>query len=185
MSIWTGIVNRLAQAIRGNALADVIGGNRDDPAAMPFGVTFTIAMVALSAKMAKSDGVVMDDEIEAFHRVCRFPDSEAANVRRVFALAQQDMAGYETYARQIAEALAGRPDLKRDVLEGLFVIAAADGVLHEKEDAFLRSVADLLGVGPAEFRWVRSLFVAEAADPYTVLGLDPSATDDEIKARYR
>ncbi len=114
-----------------------------------------------------------------------FLNSENANVRLVFDLAQQDISGYETYAHQIAQALAEQPDVKRDVLEGLFVIASADGILHEKEDAFLRSVAAHLGIEASEFAWVRSLFVAEKADPYTVLGLEPSATNEAIKARHR
>ncbi|MEZ5855079.1 MAG: TerB family tellurite resistance protein [Hyphomicrobiaceae bacterium] len=188
MSIWNKIVRRAAGAVRGGSLAAILGQERPDreyPDDRTLDVTFTIAMIALSAKMAKSDGFVMADEVEAFHRVCRFPASETENVRRIFTLAQQDIAGYDVYARQIAKTLADKPEVRRDVLEGLFVIAAADGILHEKEDEFLRSVAGHLGIGDAEFCWVRSLFVAEQADPYTVLGIDPSATNAEIKARHR
>jgi DnaJ like chaperone protein len=149
------------------------------------GITFTIAMVALSAKMAKSDGFVTEDEVAAFRRVCRFDPAETDNVRRVFDLAKQDIAGYETYARQIGHLLAGEPEVRRDVLEGLFVIAAADGVLHAREERYLTDVAGLMSIGPSELAWVRSLFVADGASPYSVLGVEPSASDAEIKARYR
>jgi DnaJ like chaperone protein len=149
------------------------------------GVAFTIAIIALSAKMAKSDGLVTCDEVEAFRRVCQFPETEEANVRYVFDLAKRDTAGYEHYARQVGKLLANDAELRRDVLEGLLVIAAAVGILHEKEDQYLAHVARLMGVAESEQAWVRSLFVSADADPYTTLGLTPAATAAEIKARYR
>jgi DnaJ like chaperone protein len=135
--------------------------------------------------MAKSDGIVTCDEVDAFRRVCTFPESEAANVRRVFDLAKEDVAGYEHYARQVGRMLAHEPELRRDVIEGLFVIAAADGVLHEREDRYLSEVARMIGLTEGELEWIRSLFVATEADPYTTLGLTPAATPAEIKARHR
>ena len=57
-------------------------------------VTFTIAMVALAAKLAKSDGRVKRREIEAFREIFTIePDQEEA-VGRVFDLCRQDVAGY-------------------------------------------------------------------------------------------
>lgn len=188
MSIWQTIIGKAATVLGSGTPAGLLGGvsgNNDGSEDPPLGIAFTIAIVALSAKMAKSDGFVTADEVEAFRRVCRFPDSETENVRHVFDLAKQDIAGYESYARQIGAMLADSPELRRDVLEGLFVIAAADGVLHEREEQYLKSVAGHLGIPESEFAWVRSLFVAEAPNPYDVLNLDPSADDDTVKARYR
>ncbi|MDX2158983.1 MAG: molecular chaperone DjiA [Hyphomicrobiaceae bacterium] len=188
MSMWQTLARQAAQALRSDTVAPLLRAlgldapPRDRP---QLGLTFTIAIVALSAKMAKSDGFVTTDEVAAFRRVCQFPPSEADNVRRVFDLAKQDVAGYETYATQVGHLLADEPDLRRDVLEALFVIAAADGILHGKEDRFLASVARHLGIAPSELAWVRSLFVADAGGPYQILGLEPSATDAEVKARWR
>jgi len=187
MTIWQTL-SSAAAGVRFDAVSPLLralGIETAEPVAQPTGVAFTIAIIALSAKMAKSDGLVTCDEVEAFRRVCHFPASEEANVRRVFDLAKQDTSGYEHYARQVGKLLAADPELRLDVLEGLFVIAAADGILHEKEDHYLAEVARLTGVTESEFAWVRSLFVAAEADPYTALGLTPAATASEIKARYR
>jgi DnaJ like chaperone protein len=151
---------------------------------------FTIAFVALSAKMAKADGCVAPIEAETFRRLIEVQPSEAVNVRRVFDLAAQDAAGYESYARQIAKALATEPRLLRDVFDALFHIAAADGIIHPGEDAFLRTVAGIFGIGPAEFRSIRAAFVQEvfpgAADsPYDILGVPPAISDADLKARHR
>ena len=151
---------------------------------------FTIAFVALAAKMAKADGSVAPIEAETFRKLYEVSPNEAANVRRVFDLAAEDTAGYESYARQIAKALADEPRLLRDVFDGLFHIAAADGVIHPCEDAFLRTVADIFGIGAAEFRAIRAAFVqdgtrAASDSPYEILGVSPSISDSALKARHR
>jgi len=156
------------------------------PAEADANITFTIAVIALSAKMAKADGIVTDDEIEAFERLFRVHPDEAANVRRVFDMARRDTAGYETYARQIARLFAGNPALLEDILDGLFEIAKADGVLHPGELALLERVAEIFGFAPNEFRRIRaSHFAPDAADPYVVLGVAYDASDEEIHRTYR
>jgi DnaJ like chaperone protein len=148
-------------------------------------VAFTIAVVALAAKMSKADGVSLPIEAEAFERQFSVPEAERTNLRRLYQLASQDVAGYESYASQIARLLAGQPELKVSVLECLFHVASADGVLHPEEDRYLAHVAEILGLSKGEFRCVRRGFVVDADSPYEVLHVSPSATDKEIKARYR
>jgi DnaJ like chaperone protein len=150
------------------------------------GVVFTIAVIALAGKMARADGSVSDVELQAFARVFQVPPQEEANVRRIFNLARQDVAGYEAYAGQIARLFVGRPDLLEDVMDGLFEIAKADGVLHPAEAQFLERVAEIFGFAPNEFRRIRaSHFAPELTDPYVILGLSYTAGDEEIRQTYR
>jgi DnaJ like chaperone protein len=149
-------------------------------------IGFTIAVIALSAKMAKADGIVTDEEVRAFERLFRVAPEEAANVRRVFDLARRDTAGFEAYAAQIAHLFAGNPGLLEDILDGLFEIAKADGVLHPAEAAFLERVAEIFGFAPNEFRRIRaSHFAPDKADPYVVLGVAYDASENEIRRTYR
>ena len=192
MAIWQRMSELVATIARmgsvTGALREVAGvllgpGHRTPPEMQ---VAFTIAIVALSAKMARSDGVVVQSEWEAFQAIMAVPPEEADNVRRVFDLAKKDSAGYEAYAEQIAGLLKDNPRFRQTILEGMFHIAAADGIMHPKEDAFLAVVAARLGFSAAALRHVRSRFVHdEAGGPYEVLGLDPSASDDEIRRHYR
>jgi DnaJ like chaperone protein len=150
------------------------------------GIVFTIALIALSAKMAKADGVVTEKEIAAFERIVRVPPGEEAAVRRVFDLAQQDIAGFETYAAQIARLFRDNPAMLEDILDGLFEIAKADGMLHPAEAQFLERVAEIFGFSPNEFRRIRaSHFGPDEADPYAVLGVAYDADEVEIKRTYR
>src|SRR4029077_19185220 len=179
-----GPVGALIGALAGHFLID-----REMPSLEPGeapGIVFTIAMIALAAKMAKADGTVTEDEIETFHRLFRVIPSEQGSVDRIFRLAQQDTAGFEAYAGQIATMLAGNPAFLEDILDGLFEIAKADGVFHPGEAAFLERVAEIFGFAPSEFRRIRASHVGtEKGDPYAILGVAYSASDDEVKATYR
>jgi DnaJ like chaperone protein len=179
-----GPVGALIGALAGHFLID-----REMPALEPGeapGVVFTIAMIALAAKMAKADGVVTEDELATFQRLFRVSPQEQSSVDRIFRLAQQDTAGYEAYAGQIAKMLAGNPALLEDILDGLFEIAKSDGVFHPGESAFLERVADIFGFSPNEYRRIRAVHLGpDKGDPYVVLGVAYDASDDEVKATYR
>ena len=146
---------------------------------------FTIAFVALAAKMAKADGVAVGAEIEAFERCFQVRPDERENIRRVFNLAKQDTAGYKLYAGQLSKMLAADRPLLIDVFECLFHVASADGLLHEAEESFLQEVASQFNLSQAEYQRVRRLFVVDPDDPYRVLGLDPGVSDTDLKTRHR
>lgn len=146
---------------------------------------FTIALVALAAKMAKADGVAVRVEADAFERWFDVPADQRNAVRRVFDLAKRDVAGYEAYAEQIARLLADEPQLRRDVFECLFHVASADGVLHAAEEQFLLRVSRILDLGEATYAEVRRMFVVDPDDPYAVLGVSHDISDADLKARHR
>lgn len=147
-------------------------------------IAFTIAVITLAAKMSKADGVASDIEAEAFDQVYVVPEDEHENVKRLFQLASQDVAGYESYARQIASHLTDEPELKTSVLECLFHIACADGVLHPAENDFLAEVARIFGLTATEFQSIRRCYIRDPDGPYETLGIASDATDAQIKKRY-
>lgn len=148
-------------------------------------VAFTVAVVALSAKMAAADGVVSQIERDTFKEIFQTSPSDTQDVQRIFDLAKQDVAGFESYAQQMAEMLKLEPQLKRDVFEGLFNIAAADGVLHRSEEIYLKHVAEIFDYSDETYRSVRAQFVDEPEDPYSVLGLKPDVSDEVLRSHYR
>jgi DnaJ like chaperone protein len=188
MSVWqkiSGIAGAVGDAGGGllGELAHVFGPDRGSQPERD--VTFTIGVIALSAKMAKADGIVSPLEVDAFKRLFQAAPEEAQNVKRIFHLAKQDIAGYESYADEMAALLKDNKKLLQDVLEGLMYVAAVDGALHPEEDAFLAEVAQRFGFSPSEFRFFRARFVADHGNPYDALRLSPQATNDEIRQQYR
>jgi DnaJ like chaperone protein len=149
-------------------------------------VVFTVALIALSAKMAKADGQVTDAEIRAFEEVLKVPDGERANVNRVYRIAQQDVAGFQAYAEQVARVYRDRPAVLEDVLDALFHIAKADKYIHPAELEYLRTVADIFGFSEVEFARIRASHLGpEKTDPYLVLGITPDISSDDLKRAYR
>jgi DnaJ like chaperone protein len=149
-------------------------------------VVFSVAMIALAAKMAKADGVVTRSEVDAFRDLFAVPKGEERNVRRLFDLAKQDIAGFETYARRIGDLYPDGAEILEDIVDGLFQIAKADGIVHERELGFLSRVAEIFGIDEAGFEQIAARHVRAAArDPYAVLGISHEASDAEVKSHYR
>ncbi len=185
MSLWSRISEALSALAKGEGLGPVFDRLRATPEHGPGrSVGFTIAVIALGAKMAKADGQVTRDEVAAFRRVFTIPKSEESSAARVFNLARQDVAGFDSYARKIRAMFnpADR-DVMIDLMEGLFHIALADGEFHPAEEAFLREVARIFGLGDACFRSLRARYVND--DPYAVLGVAPDAPPAVIKKAWR
>ena len=172
----TGVVGSLANAFDPD---NWLPGGKD--------AAFTLALIALSAKMAVSDGVVTASELRAFHRTVEIPAGIEQQVDRVFKLAQQDVAGYQAYARKIRRFFIAEPDTLEHVLDGLFYIASADGLVHEDELRYLKDVSDIFGFDEARFEQIAAQHVVmdTGVDPYLVLGLAPGADRDEVKRVYR
>jgi DnaJ like chaperone protein len=148
-------------------------------------VAFTVGVIALGAKMAKADGVVTLDEVNAFKEVFKVPEGEMKDVARVFNLAKQETAGYEAYAEQLAAMFKGNRKLLEDVLDGLFHIAWADNRLDPSEEQSLAQVAKRFGLTESEFSVIRARqATAEERNPYHVLGVTPSVSNDELKSHY-
>ena len=183
MSIWTRIADALSALKGGESLSAVFDKLRAPPQRS---VAFTIAVIALGAKMAKADGLVTRDEVTAFRQVFHISRADEENAARVFNLARQDVAGYEEYATRIAAMFVDDHSTLCDLMEGLFHIAVADGEYHPKEDGFLHRVSRIFGMDERMFRSLRSRFVPDATpDPFQVLGLGPEATIEEARRAWR
>jgi DnaJ like chaperone protein len=183
MSVWTRISNALAALAAGESLSAIFEHLRTPPERR---VGFTIAVIALGAKMAKADGRVTRDEVTAFREVFTIPTKDEAQAAKLFNLARQDVAGFDDYARKIATMFEDNHSTLYDLMEGLFHIAVADGSYHPLEDEFLLGVARIFNITEQEFRCLRARFVADATpDPYAVLEASPEMEFEDIRKRWR
>ncbi|RDW13695.1 molecular chaperone DjiA [Paracoccus thiocyanatus] len=175
-SFWQRIADRLAA---------IVGARR--PATPPEkSVAFTIAVIALGAKLAKADGAVARSEVAAFRRVFIIPRAEEKNAARVFDLARQDVAGFDAWAGRIAAMFPPGDPVLADVIEGLFIIAVADGDLHEAEIIFIDEVARIFGLAPAAIAAIRARHDRRQGCPSCeVLGVAPDTPLPEARRRWR
>lgn len=176
---------------------------------------FCQAAGALLAKMAKADGRVSREEIasveEAFERL-GFSRGDRDIAVTAFRTAKDDARSIYDYAAVFTD-IVGSLEVRELFYELLWDIACADGVVSSREDAILRTIPDHLGI-PVEwyFIYARERFARryshgtrqerhqqrqqrrtsepppprdKLAEAYSVLGVSPSASNDEVKKAYR
>ena len=194
MSIWDRLGDFIARisASAASGVADVVEAVRtifSGDAELRRRVAFSVAMIALSAKMAKADGVVSQDEVRAFYELFAVPPEHARDVARLYDIAQQDAAGFEFYAERMARLCgSGHPNcaMLEDILDGLFHIAKADGMLHQRESTFLHRVSEIFRIEENHYQTIlaRHLDLGEA-DPYRVLGIERGKSFEDVRKHYR
>ncbi len=144
---------------------------------------FSTSVVNLAAKLAKVDGVVLREEVDAFKAEFTIPPAQRAGIAALYDVAKRDARGYEIHAQRLAETFDNEPSVLAGILESLHRIALADGPLKPEEQIFLHRVATLFGFAERPFA-SRYVDMAEA-DPYTVLGVARGAPLSEVKAAWR
>ncbi len=188
MSIWTQLgefVSTFASQALSVAVESVRTFFEGDPVTRKQ-VGFSIAIIALSAKMAKADGVVTPEEVVAFQELFEVPADETGHVARVFNLAKQDVAGFEAYARQVKRLFPDDGDILRDVIDGLFHIAKADGLIHASEISFVETVANIFAIDHRAYEGIKLRHVMpEEGDPYLILAADPNWDNETLKKHFR
>lgn len=192
MSIWSELGAYLSE-LATDAFSSVVEGVRtlfqgDEETRRK--VAFSVAIIALSAKMAKADGVVTESEVNAFREIFDVPDEELNNVARLYNLAKLDVAGFDAYGAQVRALFPGDDpsdnDVLHDVLDGLFHIAKADGFVHENELLFLEEISVIFGFGVTEFERIKLRHMEpEGANPYVILGAESSWSYEQLKKQYR
>lgn len=180
MSFW----KNLAQLAVGRFdAAECMECPKGPPGADP---AFATAVTALGAKLAMADGWAQDVEQTAFLQVFKPEDAARRDVLRLYELARQTPHGFESYAKRLAKRYSSCPQILEDVLEGLFHIAVADGYLTHEEETYLETVSRLFGLKSTTYRSIRSGYVpTDAEDPYVILGIEPHASDDEVRKARR
>ena len=116
---------------------------------------FAIALIILTAKLAKADGQVSSEELIAIKNKLKIPDHEIDQVGKIFNKAKEDSLGYEPYAQQIAQIYRNNPEVLDEVINILFYIAEADGKVSDSEIAMIRSIAKIFHIDQNQFEGIR------------------------------
>ena len=163
MSIWGKIIGGATGFAFGGPLGALLGGVAghaldklktkrklpEETALKQIG--FTIGVIVLSAKMAKADGKVTEDEIKAFKEKINVPDNEIKNVAKLWDQAKKTTDGFEVYAKQISDLLGRNSSVLEELLNLLITIAQADGKITIPEIKYLKKVGDIFGFSNSDF----------------------------------
>jgi DnaJ like chaperone protein len=147
---------------------------------------FATMLMALSAAVMRADGKPLKSELEyikAFFTRQFGPNftKEHLQVLKYF------LSGNEVPLEKICEDIRSRTQLevRIQLLHYLFGLAKADGYVADPEVKLLQRIATLMQVPHADYESIRSMFHRDANADYHVLGIEPTATDEEVKKAYR
>lgn len=180
-------------------LRDASGGMHDDDRRRVFFETTFLVM----GRLAKADGRVSEEEIQAaravMHRMHLTPEA----VRQAIALftrGKQSGFDIDEQVRALRRACGHQPDLVRAFVEIQLELGLSKGTIKPRERELLWRVAAGLGVSRVELAQLEAVLHAqrsfrgrvrrhrgadELAQAYKALGLEPNATDREVKLAYR
>lgn len=147
---------------------------------------FSTMLIALSAAVMRADGKVLKAELEyvkSFFRQQFGPQFGTQHLQTLKKFIDSDDIPLEQICRDIR--MRTQEEVRVQLLHYLFGIAKADGNVSEVEMRLLNRIADLMGVPALDFQSVKNMFYRDVNSDYKVLGLEPTATDEEIKKAYR
>ena len=160
---------------------------------------FFRATFAVMGHIAKADGRVSETEIRAARLVMHGMKLSPAQVTSaVEHFTEGKNPGYSLDAalRRLHDQLQDRPDLTRAFVEIQVQAAVAAGPIDRTKRNYLWQVARGLGLGRVELAQIEALVRAHQArgagkdyvsleEAYGVLGVEPGASDQEVKTAYR
>lgn len=148
-------------------------------------VAFTVAVIALSAKMARADGAVTTAELRSFRERVQIPEGDLHRVGQFWDLARQTQDGFEAYARQTVRLFGPKSAILEQLLDLLFTIARSDGHITDPEWNYLSKVAAIFGYDADEFNRLSDIYSGENPPPHLVLGVSAQASLDEARTAWR
>lgn len=160
------------------------------------------ALMVLIAAVMKADGAVKRSELDYVKRflLANYGEQRGKEMLKVL----QQMVERDIPIDQVCAQIKVNTDYntRYHMVDFLFGIGGADGEFHQAELNMLRLMAQYLGISQSDYTSIYERHVGSShrgshsggqsyrpsgshKDPYKVLGIDKSATDDEVKRAYR
>ncbi|MGV3609903.1 MAG: TerB family tellurite resistance protein [Fluviicola sp.] len=147
---------------------------------------FPTQLLALSAYMMKSDGKVLKSELDFVKAFLAQQFGNQFNTSHLQTL-KHFLDAPSIPIDQICSDIRMRAqvEIRIQLLHYLFGIAQSDGQVSDQEIKTLQYLANLLQVPPMDFRSVQGMFKQNLNADYEILGIEESASDEEVKKAYR
>ena len=183
-------------AIAGGALGHILFDKRDSIAwkALPFGhaeqaqAAYFISLFSILGKLAKADGVVNREEINVINQflaTLRLPEQQKQFARNIFNQAKDSPYSIDDFASQLYQVNQAQPTILLSFMDLLFKVAAADGRLHESEEAALLRIKNIFRISDTQFDNLKSVYFRQDDRYYRTLHCTIQSTDQEIKSSYK
>jgi DnaJ like chaperone protein len=146
---------------------------------------FVASLLVLVAAIMKADGKVVRSELDYVKRyfVQAFGTAAASEALQML----RDILNQNINVSEISQQIRHRMDYssRLQLLHFLYGIANADGRIDPSELKLIEQIAYYLGISSADSGSIKNMFIKSTESAYIILGVDRTATDEEIKKAYR
>ncbi|MCP4367344.1 MAG: DnaJ domain-containing protein [Deltaproteobacteria bacterium] len=151
--------------------------------------TFFIAAFSMLARLAKADGRVSEEEIDAVNKFMLYdlnldPESRMAAMN-IFNTAIESSESFDDFAAQFYSQFQAQPQILELMIDILLRVSIADGTMSESEERLIRSAVRIFNFTDERYNKLKSKYVQEFEKYYAILGCGKSDTNERIKSRYR
>jgi len=146
---------------------------------------FTVSLLVLFGQVMKADKQLLKSELDYVKKflTTNFGRDNARDLMVLFKdIIKQDYS-LPTVCRQVKNHMDHPARL--EMIHVLFGLSQSDGEIHPDEIDVIRKISGYLGVSSSDFDSIQAMFVKDTTAAYTILEIDPSAGDQEIKRAYR
>ena len=146
---------------------------------------FTVSLLVLFGQVMKADKQLLKSELDYVKKflTTNFGRDNARDLMVLFKdIIKQDYS-LPTVCRQVKSHMDHPARL--EMIHVLFGLSQSDGEIHPDEIDVIRKISGYLGVSSSDFDSIQAMFVKDTTAAYTILEIDPSASDQEIKRAYR
>ena len=146
---------------------------------------FNVTLLVLSAAVMKADGNVKRSELDYVKRffLQNFGQERAEKYIKMLRDILEKDYNIMDVSKQVGRYMDYSSRLQ--LLHYLFGIANADGAISSQELNVVNLISDYMGVTKSDFASVKAMFIKETNNAYKILGIEPTATDEEVKKAYR
>jgi DnaJ like chaperone protein len=145
-------------------------------------LSFTFAVIALSAQVAMAGGKLSGEKYLAFRDAFPLTGGMCGKIRKLFILACQNQAPPEHYTNQIKYTFPRQQLLFYSLVDRLFGIACAGGDISREAEHLLARIAHQLELKATEYSAIRDHHLAPKA--HEVLGVQKNIKASELKKQY-
>jgi len=151
--------------------------------------TFFIAAFSMLAKLAKADGDVSEEEIDAINKFMLYdlnldPESRMAAMN-IFNAAIESSGSFDDFAAQFGNQFHVQPQMLELMIDILLRVSIADGTMSESEERLIRSAVRIFNFSDERYKKLKSKYVQEFEKYYAILGCGKKDTNEHIKSQYR
>ncbi len=146
--------------------------------------SFLISLLVLSTAVMKADGKVLKSELNYIKEFIRsnFGDNAVNDCLQIIRKLLQQSIDVPQACAQIKLNMISSQRLQ--LFHYLLGIAQADGQVSPEESSLLFTIGRNLGLSEKDIRSIMGMFEPEK-DPYKILEIDKTATDEEVRKAYR